>query len=95
MNIGYGLITALMKIGRTEITPVVSQTGYVGRADRELARQQGGLRAKSSYASYPSDREESITCRETSSGTYEAILKGDSLVQESLGYKGRIIDFWI
>jgi len=46
---------------------------------------------------YYVNQEESITCRETSAGTYEAILTGNDLAVhgKATDKKGQIIDLWI
>ncbi len=86
---------AAIKIGAMDVTPVVPQTGSVSQAARDAARRQVAALRPKSYNPYASYREESITCRETTAGTYEAVLGSDLVVHDQGGRKGQLVDFWI
>jgi hypothetical protein len=88
---------AVMKIGTTDVVPVVAQTNPAGRVAQEAARQQSRVSRQKPHTPYSVHQEESITCRETSTGTYEAILTGNDLAihGKAEDRKGQIIDLWI
>ncbi len=88
---------AVLKIGTTDVAPVVAQTNPTGRAAQEAARQQSRAPRQKPHIPYSVRQEESITCRETSAGTYEAILTGNdpAIHGRAENRKGQIIDLWI
>jgi hypothetical protein len=86
---------AALRIGATDITPVIPQAGRVEQAVREATRRPSVPLRPQPFSLYASRREESITCRETATGAYEAILGNDPVLQEPSSRKGQIVDLWI
>ena len=86
---------AVLKIGITDIAPIIPQAGHVQRVTQEDSRRQPSSVRLQPYRSYAPPREESITCRETTTGTYEAVLGADPVLREQSSRKGQIIDLWI
>ena len=86
---------AALKIGATFATPVIIQTGRVQQEAQEANRRPPVPLRPQSYSVYASRREDSITCHETVTGTYEAILGNDPVLHEPSSRKGQIVDLWI
>ena len=86
---------ASIKIGATDVTPISPQTGNVNQAAREIARSQVAPARSRPFNPYAAVRQDAITCRETVTGTYEAILGSDAVIHDQIPQKGQIIDFWV
>ena len=83
------------KIGNTDITSITPQAGHTQRTTQDAFRRSSKLIPPPLNRLYNARREESITCQETATGTYEAILGNDPVFLEPSSRKGQIIDFWI
>jgi len=86
---------AAIKIGAMDVLPVAVQNANVQRAAQEGARRQAASARPKPFNPYVYYRHESITCRETGAGTYEAVLGNDLVVHEQVSLKGQIVDLWI
>jgi len=84
-----------MKIRSVELAPSVPPTGNINPASRGFAHRQASLLYLKNYSPYSLYKEESITLRETQTGTYEVIAGNDAVILERACRKGQVIDFWI
>jgi len=78
-----------------ELAPISHQTSPINRVGREVIWQQRSLPKLTILHPYTSYREESITCRETTTGTFECISGNDQGSYGRSGYKGQMIDIWV
>jgi hypothetical protein len=84
-----------MEIRSIELIPIFPQPGNINRVSRAVdCRQSSLLRPKGSNP-YISNWKESITCHETTTGTYEAISANDPATLEGNSHKGQLIDIWL
>jgi hypothetical protein len=86
-----------IKIGYSNSVSAVPQTGVAARVAQEVSRQQMRVLHGRPAMPYGINREESITCRETTAGTYEAVLSGiePAIYGPASSRKGQIVDLWI
>jgi hypothetical protein len=84
-----------MEIRSIKLAPIVPQSGNIVRASRVIAHRQSPPLMPKAYNPYAASWEESITCRETTTGTYEAISGNDSVILEQSNRKGQIVDIWL
>lgn len=86
-----------MKTGYSGAVAAVPQMNAAERVAQQYARQQGRVLPLRSAAPYGINREDSITCRETTAGTYEAVLSSmePTVYGPTSSSKGQIVDLWI
>lgn len=88
---------AAMKIGYSGAVSAIPQMDAAERAAQQVARQQARVLHAKPMNPYGINKAEAITCRETTTGSYEAVLSG----MEPANYdvdsscKGQIVDLWI